>query len=240
MSVGDIVSREERPPLVRFERRPVEDVVASREQGRYVAKDVDFALVTPPYSKDCIVHKVSNWLLNVKKNVREGRTPQSWLDNWEKGYNAWKNGQEMPLRGTPIKGWGILSPAQQEMLIQINCPTVEDLADINDEGLKRIGIGGLDLKNKAKNWLASLRDHGAVTVQMAAMEAENATLKASLEALQNQVNALRAMVPKQQEQVVVENNSAEISAAELLEDEPVEAPKRRGRPPKQQQEDMVI
>lgn len=237
MSVGDITNREERPPLVRFERRPVENVAASKTEGRYVAMDVDFALVTPPYSKDCVVHKVQNWLQNVRKNVQDGRTPQAWLEGWEKAYNAWKNGQEIPLRGTPIKGWGILSPAQQEMLIQINCPTVEDLADINDEGLKRIGIGGLDLKNKAKAWLASMKDHGGATMKIASLEAENATLKTSLEALERQVNALRAMIPTKQEIVEV-HSPTEISAAELLEYEP--APKRRGRPPKQQQEEVVI
>ena len=54
MSVGELISREERPAYVRFERRPMEDKAASIREGRYVAKDVDFALVTPPYSNDCV------------------------------------------------------------------------------------------------------------------------------------------------------------------------------------------
>lgn len=244
MSVGEIANREERPPYVRFERRSVEDTAATIREGRYVGKDMDFALITPPYSKDCVVHKVSNWLENVRRNVRDGRTPQTWLEQWEKAYKMWSNGQEVPLHGTPIKGWGIISPSQQEMLVSINCLTVEDLADVNDEGLRRIGIGAIDLKNKAKNWLASLKDHGAVAVQMAALESENKTLKASLEGLQNQVASLRAMIPRQQERVVVDSVPEEISAAELLDDEPIhEEPvvvaKRRGRPPKKQ-DDLVL
>lgn len=236
MSVGELISREERPAYVRFERRPMEDKAASIREGRYVAKDVDFALVTPPYSKDCVEYKVEQWLINMERNVRDGRIPEKWADQWKASYNSWKNGQEMPLSGTPIKGWGVLSPAQQQTLIAMNCLTVEDLAGINDEGLRRIGMGAVELRDKAKNWLASMKDHGAVTVQLAAMEQENRNLATTVESLKSQVEALKNMIPKQQEVMVQVGREPDISAAELLEDEPVvEEPKRRGRPPKSQE-----
>lgn len=237
MSVGELISREERPAYVRFERRPMEDKAASIREGRYVAKDVDFALVTPPYSKDCVEYKVEQWLINMERNVRDGRIPEKWADQWKASYKSWKNGQEMPLSGTPIKGWGVLSPAQQATLIAMNCLTVEDLAIINDEGLRRIGMGAVELRDKAKNWLASMKDHGAVTVQLAAMEQENRNLSATVESLKAQVEALKNMIPRQPEMVQV-GREPDISAAELLEDEPepvIEEPKRRGRPPKSQE-----
>lgn len=238
MSVGELISREERPAYVRFERRPMEDKAASIREGRYVAKDVDFALVTPPYSKDCVEYKVEQWLINMDRNVRDGRIPEKWAEQWKAAYHSWKNGQEMPLSGTPIKGWGVLSPAQQATLIAMNCLTVEDLAIINDEGLHRIGMGAVELRDKAKNWLASVKDHGAVTVQLAAMEQENRNLSATVESLKAQVDALRSMIPKQPEVMVQVGREPEISADELLSDEPepvIEEPKRRGRPPKSQE-----
>ena len=236
MSVGELISREERPAYVRFERRPMEDKAASIREGRYVAKDVDFALVTPPYSKDCVEYKVEQWLINMERNVRDGRIPEKWADQWKASYNSWKNGQEMPLSGTPIKGWGVLSPAQQQTLIAMNCLTVEDLAGINDEGLRRIGMGAVELRDKAKNWLASMKDHGAVTVQLAAMEQENRNLATTVESLKAQVEALKNMIPRQPEVMVQVGREPDISAAELLEDDPVmEEPKRRGRPPKSQE-----
>lgn len=235
MSVGELISREERPAYVRFERRPMEDKAASIREGRYVAKDVDFALVTPPYSKDCVEYKVEQWLINMDRNVRAGRIPEKWADQWKASYNSWKNGQEMPLSGTPIKGWGVLSPAQQQTLIAMNCLTVEDLAGINDEGLRRIGMGAIELRDKAKNWLASMKDHGAVTVQLAAMEQENRNLAATVEALKAQVEALKNMIPRQPEMVQV-GREPDISVAELLEDDAVvEEPRRRGRSPKVQE-----
>ena len=218
MSVNEISSREERPPIVRFERCPVEDVAASVREGRYVAKDIDYALVTPPNSKDCLRHKVQSWFENVRRNVENGRTPKSWLDQWEKMYNAWRNGQEIPLNGTPIKGWGVISPAQQEMIIAIGCPTVEMLADINDEGLKRLGIGSMELKNKARAWLESVKNHGVATIQMAVLQQENEVLKASVDSLQKQLDGMRAMLERENIQPSVPEQTG-ISASELLEDE---------------------
>lgn len=237
MSVGDVMQREERPPYVQFERRPVENKSASIEAGRYVATDVDFVLVTPPYSKDCIVHKVSSWFEITRKNVQNGRTPAKWLEAWEEAYRRWKDGQEIPLDGTPIKGWGIISPAQQEMLVHLNIRTVEDLAGANDEGLRRIGIGAMDLKQKAAAWLASMKDHGAVTQEVSSLKQENSVLRASLETLQKQLSEIKAMIPQKREEYITESAHGEITADDLLLDEqPVK--KQRGRPPKVQDIDI--
>lgn len=229
MTIGDISDREERPSYVQFEIRTVEDKNASVREGRYVARDIDIVLVTPPYSKDCVEYKVDQWLMNIDKNLRDGRIPQSWADHWKESYKRWKEGQEIPLKGTPIKGWGVISPAQQATLIAMNCRTVEDLADANDDGLRRMGMGAMDLRQKARTWLASMTDHGSVTVKMSALEQENTVLKTSLELLQKKVDELKAA--QDEPQVVVRTDASEITADDLLEDEPVH--KRRGRPPKQ-------
>lgn len=234
MSVGDVSERKERPPYVKFERRAIEDVAATKREGRYIAKDVDFALIHPPYSKDCVEQKVSTWLENTKKNVRDGRIPEQWLDGWKEGYEKWKNGQEIPLDGTPIKGWGIISPAQQEMLIRINCMTVEDLARVNDEGLRRIGMGALDLRNKAKNWLQTVTDHGPLTIKMSVLEKENAVLQSQIETLMKQVEALSKNTGKDQRQEQEFHVSHEtITASDLLEEDSIEKQYQAkfGKPP---------
>ena len=111
----------------------------------------------------------------------------------------------------------------------MNCLTVEDLAGANDEGLRRMGMGAIDLRNKAKTWLSSMSDHGGVTVKMAALEQENAVLKASVDTLQKQVDALIAAVKNDAPQITqyYEPEKNEISASDLLDDEPKQpAPKR--------------
>jgi hypothetical protein len=95
-------------------------------------------------------------------------------------------------------------------------------------------MGGLELRNKAKNWLASVKDHGGLTIQMSALEQENAQLKASVDGLKAQVEALKDMIPQQPQSFQQPYVEQGISASDLLDDEPQasEPPKRRGRPPK--------
>jgi hypothetical protein len=188
------------------------------KSGRYMAKDVDFALITPPYSKDVVEQRVDKWFDKLAIDIKNNRIPAQWVEGYRASYQAWKRGEEMPPEGTAIKGWGVISPAQQENLIRINVLTVEDLAVINDEGLKRIGMGARDLKNKAVAWLSQLRDKGALTMEMASVKNENEQLRATVGVLESKLNELLAAI-KQDDDL---NGADSIGAMA----------RRRGRPPK--------
>jgi len=232
--VNDVVDRKERPAYVSFHRLPVEDKAKSLEMGHYVAKDVDMAHITAPYSKDIFKIKAAQWFADMARDVQLGKMPQDWADNYKKQYDAWKNGQELPLNGTPIRGWMVISPAQQETLIRMNVLTVEDAAEMNDEGLRNYGMGAADLKFKAKGWLSQAKDKGPLTMEIAAVQAENTILKGSVESLQKQVTGLMAMVQAQQTSPAPLVNT-DISASDLLDDEindPVAAYQAKfGKPP---------
>ncbi len=230
MSLEDISDRKERPSYVQFETRTAEDKVASLQEGRYVAREFDVAIVTPPYSKDAVEFKVDQWLSNIDRNLRDGRIPEEWAKHWRSSYQRWKEGQELPLNGTPIKGWGVISPSQQATLIHVNCKTVEDLAAVNEEGMRRIGMGALDLRNKAQAWLKSMKDHGGATIKIAALEQENSVLKSSIEVLEKRVSALAAAVPADAVSVdgpqASYGNVREITSSDLLDADDT-APVRR-------------
>lgn len=204
MMINDVVDRQDRPAYVRFERVPVEDRPASVAAGHYVAKDVDYACITPPYSKDVMKFKIATWMENLDQEERNGRVPKAWVDNYKAAYRAWQNGQELPLTGTPIKGWGVLSPAQSETLIRMNVLTVEDLAAMNEEGLTRIGMGAVELRAKAKAWLSQLHDKGPLTMEVTALQARNAQLETTIAALTRQVDMLVAQARQRQEGVPME------------------------------------
>jgi cell division protein FtsB len=195
MSVG-MDKREERPAYVRFQRRPIKDAAASEREGKYMAKDVDYALVTPPYSRDVFEQVATEWLAQMEKEVRNNRLPREWYERYEAAYERWKKGEELPLNGTPIKGWAVLSPAQMTNLIAINILTVEDLAAANEEGRRRIGMGAQDLCDKAKAWLSQAKDKGPLTM-------ENSTLKAENQALKTQNKTLEARVKELAERVEI-------------------------------------
>jgi hypothetical protein len=191
MSVGDLVERTERPPMVRFKREAVDDPKATAENGRYTSRDVDYAHVTPPYSKDLFIAKVETWFRNQEMNVKNGRIPPEWLYHWKKAYEAFKNGEELPLNGTPIKTWNAISPAHIKNLIAINILTVEDLAGCNDQGLQRIGMGARDLVAKAKNWLSTSNDVGKATQKITALEKELNAMKLDNESLREKIEYLK-------------------------------------------------
>lgn len=221
--------RKERPALVRFETVAQEDKAASQAAGHYVAKDVDYALITPPYSKDVMKHKVKDWFPNLEQKVAMGQMPQEWLDLYKKQYEAWKNGQEIPVLGTPIKGWPVISPAQTETLIAMGVRTVEDLAQINDEGIRRVGMGAVDLKNKAQAWLSSAKDLGPVVMENAQLKQQVAVLEGSVSTLTKQVESLMVALQTKNVAAPLAPEAAEIVADDIIDREDTQ-PRRRKQP----------
>lgn len=175
--------REDRPAYVRFEKRAVEDRAASIERGTYMTRDVDYALITPPYSKDCVELEAADWIRRMDEDVQGGRLPSNWRDKYKEAYAAWKKGEEVPLDGTAVKGWPVISPAQQKNLVSLGFLTVEDLANMNEEGMKRYGMGAQDMKNKAKAWLKAASGPGKVAAEIAALQADMKGLKEQNERL---------------------------------------------------------
>lgn len=156
-----------------------------------MTKDVDFAIITPVGSKDRIPREVIAWLSDLDARVREERMPGAWRDQYRAAYESWKRGESVPLNGTAIKGWAILSPAQQQNIISANILTVEDLAQVNDEASRRIGMGAIELRDKAIAWLKSATSSGVVTQENAALKSQVRTLEAQVKSLTEMVEGLK-------------------------------------------------
>lgn len=185
------------PAWVRFEVRPIEDRDATIKNGHYTTKDVTYALVTPPYSKDCNIIEAHEWLRQNDDHVRNGRMPERVRDAYKAKFEAWSKGQEIPEDGVPIKSWTMISPSQQANLLAIGVRTVESLAKINDEGMKRYGMGALDLKNKAQAWLKTAKNIGPVVQENAALKTKVADLTAIVEGLTKTVEELKRQTERE-------------------------------------------
>lgn len=226
--IGDMAERQDRPAYVRFETRTKlnKKKTEENESGTLVYDNVDFALITPPYSKDCVEIKVDQWFANQAVSVSSGRTPREWLDHWKRQYEAWKRNEEIPLDGTPIKEWSAITPAEVKMILAAEIRTVEDLAAANDEGMRRLGMGAQKLKQRATTWLKSAKDLGPITRENERLTQENASLKRAVERNEEKLNALAEQVALLRkgntvEIEIPEIDTGEISADDLLEDEPV-------------------
>lgn len=169
--------KEDRPAWVQFEVRAVQ---RRNDKGELVSVDVNFALVTPPYSRDCVELIADEWLAQCDVDVNAGRLPGAWRDQWKAKYEAWKKGQELPVDGMPLKNWSLITPAQLKNLLHLGHRSVEDVAGMNEEGMRAFGMGGLDLKNKAVAFLKAQSGPGKVA-------AENSALKVKLTELEQTV-----------------------------------------------------
>ena len=185
-----VMQMENRPPYVSFERRGEEDRDASNAAGHYVAKDVNYAIITPQGSKDRIERNAEEWLEMLEAQASQDRFPREWVRQFKSMYEDWKAGNEPALNGTDVRNWPVASPANVQMLLQARLRTVEDLAQANEEAIGRLGMGGRALKAKAQEWLASSNDIGKQSEALVALKAENADLKARNTSLETQLKTL--------------------------------------------------
>jgi hypothetical protein len=174
-----------------------------------MTKDVDFIRIVPSGSegKTVLEYVYSDWLANTKKQTGEfravgsgsdtpamgaSRFPAEWLRRIEEEYAAWKEGRELPVKGTALRNWPVISPAMLRNCEAVHIRTVEDLANAVDDTVSNIGMGGIILRQRARDWLAA--EHGeagplaakleAVTAELAAEKARSKSLEQRLAALE--------------------------------------------------------
>jgi hypothetical protein len=216
----------------RFFIDSVQDHVASTREGRPIFKDEErVEIIFPGNQHTKPIHKVT----------------QEHKDRWPQEYAAFKAGTELAVNGTPLEQWPILKRAQVLELKAINFRTVEEVANMSDLAMQRLGMGGARLRELAKAYL----DDAAAGAMLSQSTAENERAKARIAELEDKVNNLSALcdrmhgdlqglrnapspiatyVPGQHDPAEAARQAfpREEAAASSLNDMP--APRRRGRP----------
>lgn len=118
-------------------------------------------------------------------------------------WDAFQDVTKKATSGFPIEEWPLMTRSEAEFLKGQGIHTVEALANLPDSSLT--WLGARQRKNQAQAWMESAKEH-AVESKLAK---ENEQLKSQIEALETQLHELAESVGK-----------------------PLDAPKRRGRPPK--------
>lgn len=120
-------------------------------------------------------------------------------------YDAWKNGQQLPERGTPLAAWPGVSSEQSEALKMMGIRSVEEFVEASDGIINAVPFpGARELKLAAAQFLKSA-DRQAITNDLAKKDEELALLREQLEEMR---------------QIVLESQGE---------------PKRRGRPAKSEE-----
>lgn len=186
-------------PHIRFETRSQEDRGASIEAGHKVYKDVVWVMITPPGGKDVVENHADQWITNIRDRSQVGQYDPEWVDSFAKMLKMYKDGQEMPTDGTPLRMCTTLfTPAEIQNCLGVNITSLEQLAGANEEALGRMGMGARALKLRAAESIQIGKGkEGAMKVE--ALTVENAELKSKVDALTSIVNEMREQMAMQTE-----------------------------------------
>lgn len=224
----ELLSKDGRPAYVEFGTISKELPRRSKEEGRYVAVDVDIVTVRQIGATDSVIFEVERWLRDNDASVRAQRLAADHARHYAHMYELWKSGQAMPVEGTPIKGWAVISPSQQETIVRAGVRTVEDLATMNAEAAGKIGMGAVMMKNRAQAWVAQAQDKGPLTIEMADLKSTNELLKLQMAKMQEQLASLQQEAKQRPVTKRQEYEPAEITEDDILDKiEPSRRPARR-------------
>ena len=164
---GKLVDPGDEKLIVAFYSDAVEDVGASKREGRPIYRDVVFVRIQIPGDRD----------LNVIERPAEDKDKARFPRQWER----YQRGEAVSTEGTPLEVWPIMTKGLVKMLKAQNIATVEQLANVDDSNLRNLGIGAREMRDRAKAYLEDAAD--------GARADKDAREKA---ALQQQIDALEA------------------------------------------------
>jgi len=162
--------------LVKFYYKSVQDQTASREQNRAVFKECEYIDIRIPGARGTGAAR---------------RATHRDKQRFPKHYAAFKQRIEMPLEGTPLTEWPVISRAFAEELSFMGVKTVEQLANMADGNASQM-MGGQSFKAKAVAWL----ERAKKDVTLDQMEVELAKRDTLLAEMQAQLDKLQADKPK--------------------------------------------
>jgi hypothetical protein len=132
-----------------------ENAAKTREMGRPMFDDVEMVRVIIPGDR------LANFVDEVSDEHR---------NRWPDHYAAFKRGELRASTGTPLEHWPPMTTARVAEMKALNIFSVEDLANLSDAAVLRLGMGGRELRAQAQAYISSAKDNAAMTALVAEVE----------------------------------------------------------------------
>lgn len=174
---------QDQKPYARFYFEPKEDRAASEREGMYIAKDIAMVEVTSVGGKSVFVDEAENWLRKISESALQGRFDRQWVKDFKEMFAMFKEGEEIPEVGIPIRTSLMFSPAEQRAILNANVRTLEDLAGCTEEALQAMGPGGRALRDRARTAIAQSHEPGKVAAEVNSLKVENDDLRQKIDDL---------------------------------------------------------
>ncbi len=154
--------------FVEFYEDALEIPFKSEQEGRPVYEQRVFVRIMVPGDATSIIETPA--------------TPQH-KEEYRRQYERFEKGMKDVVDGTPLSMWPVVNKSQVKECEFFEIRSVEQLAELSDSTCKRMGMGYMELRSKAKAWLLAAKDSALVTRQAA----ENDRLQGEIEALKEQI-----------------------------------------------------
>jgi hypothetical protein len=178
MSTLDFRPRDSGAPdntFPRFHVRAEQNNFKTQLEGRAIFEDREFVeIICPGQMKSIPIEPVN----------------EDHKARWPAQYKAFKDGLAMPDEGTPLEQWPLMTPAQVQNFKAANIRTVEQMAGLDDSVLQNIGLGGREIRQRARDFLESAASSAPLERERAradAAEGEVALLKNQMQDLMDRV-----------------------------------------------------
>lgn len=152
----------------------------SEKQGREVGELKDYVMIICPGQPKSEVHQEV-------KAEHQAEYPAEWA--------AYKAGKEQRINGTPIELLPGLETSRADSMKALYVHTIEQLAEASEPALRAIGMGALELQQRAKAFMQKNSTEAVqLREQLAAKDEQIADLQTGLQQLKEQLQELTAQL----------------------------------------------
>lgn len=161
--------------VIRFFMRPKQNAAKTLQEGRPIFEDVPWIEKIVLAGRETVERPVT------KADMRE--YPKQW--------EQFQKGLEQSPDGTPLVEWPAISRSQVEELKHFHIATVEQLAEMSDEAISRMGAGWLTWKYKARDYIEIAKEQRPIIEFRNKMEQLQAERDAARQESERFASALR-------------------------------------------------
>jgi hypothetical protein len=185
---------------IRFYDSTQKDERKSREQGHPIHKQVDMVEIRFVGDKKTIIHAPAD---DPSKNV-PGIGYISYKQRFARHWEVYERTKINLADGTPLEELTTIDSARRADLKSLDIRTVENLANLSDALIKKIGMDGNQLRDVAKAYLARASGNAMETKLLA----ENEEIRTQMTALEAELARLKAQEPKRETLSVPKDKAA--------------------------------
>ncbi len=155
------MSEDHRNIPVKFFYRDVKQNFESKKQGKPIWKTVEFISIMKPGNS---------------KDIMEREVKPLDIERWGKIYDAWKNKEKQIQSGTRLEVLPGIEQNRIELCKSLHIYTLEQLTNIDEDGVENLGDGARDLIRDAKKYLQGSTAVNEIQKEIDAIKIKNKKL----------------------------------------------------------------